>query len=180
MSNPKNKKSRNAQAQTEIFVYVLGAIIFTLVLAYGYKSINELRQKGEIVELLKAKADLEAKINSIKTEFGSVRKHEMYIPSSFQKICFVDLQQAPLIKANPSSINSLSAESKDAASVVSSWQPASAISQNVFLVPSSPVEISLSNMKIETPYWFCSAITQGRVTLRLEGQGKYVKVSKWQ
>ena len=181
---------RSAQAQTQIFMYVLGAIVFVMVLIYGYKSISEIKDKGQLVEILRARNDLDSKVKALRTEYQTVRYHTLLLPPTFTKVCFIDSVKAESLGSTDTGFDDIATESPAAAAVVDGSTSTSRIEQNVFLTPapSGTPEFYISNMRIFSgastqdissvtgPYWFCMPTQQGRIELKMTGLGKYVRV----
>jgi len=181
---------RSAQAQTQIFMYVLGAIVFVMVLIYGYKSISEIKDKGQLVEILRARNDLDSKVKALRTEYQTVRYHTLLLPPTFTKVCFIDSVKAESLGSTAlNAFNGIATESPAAAAVVDGSTSTSRIEQNVFLTPapSGTPEFYISNMRIfngvsaetsynNNPFWFCMPTQQGRIELKMTGLGKYVRV----
>ena len=85
--------NRKAAGVGMVFIFIVAAITFAVIMIFGYKSINDFMQKGEKVEFYQFKADLEKSVKQIYTEYGSVRVSTFSLPTKYSRICFVDLDK---------------------------------------------------------------------------------------
>lgn len=162
-------KSNKSQIQTQVFVYILGLLIIGLVLLYGYKSINTMRQKSDQIDLLAFKTDIEQEISKMSSDYGSSRLITLKVPSSFKSVCFVDLRKAP--SSEMMEIDPL---------VYESWVDKTA---NVFLIKDLAEEFLLIEensqpiVELDPPGYLCISVKNSRVQIRLEGTGGKALVS---
>ena len=158
-----------AQIQTQVFVYVIGLIIMGIILLYGYQSISAMREKGDQIDLLTFKTDMEQEVSKMSSDYGSARIITLKTPSGFLEVCFVDLEKNPhqdLIHTHPL--------------VYESWTDKTA---NVFLIKDLAEEFQLIEenseplIQIGLPGYVCTKIKHNRVNVRLEGIGGKVMLS---
>ena len=169
---------KKSQVSGQVFVYVLSAIIFAFIMLYGYKAISSFIDKGEDVKLIQLRTDLTTSIKKISTS-SDVRKLELIIPSTFDKLC--------LINSYPSGVDGTESSGSDLGNpssshynplIFNSWKDE--VQQDAFLVPHTDFQIYIGKMQIDTSIhnkWSCFNIVNGRVELRLEGLGDGAKVS---
>lgn len=158
----------------QVFVFIVAAITFALIMIFGYKAISGFVSSGEDVAFVQFKTDIENAVKNIYTEYGAVRVEEFRVPSNFEQICLVDLNAEP----NPS------LQSTDPVAYAV-WQDAqlaggySGADENVFLVPPAPVKIKVFDIKMVDDY-LCQNISLGTFSLALEGRGDhtFVRVSE--
>ncbi|MCK5107103.1 MAG: hypothetical protein KAQ83_00065, partial [Nanoarchaeota archaeon] len=93
--NKRKKQNRKAQIQTQIFVYVLATIIIGAILLYGYRSIFMMREKGEQIDLISFKTEMQEEVIKMSNDYGSARALTFRTPSSFSEVCFIDLSKTP-------------------------------------------------------------------------------------
>jgi hypothetical protein len=163
----KNKKS---QIQTQIFVYVLATIIIGAILLYGYRSIFMMREKGEQIDLISFKSEVQEEIIKMSNDYGSSRILKFRTPSSFQEVCFIDLSKNP----NP--------EIKtDHPLVYESWSDQTS---NLFLIDELAKEFLLVQqneiplIEIDGKGYLCLPTLNNNIEVRLEGIGGKAKLSK--
>src|SRR3989338_2314117 len=77
----------------QVFIFIIAAITFALILIFGYKAITGFIQSGESVAFVQFKTGLESSVKKIYTEFGSVRVERYSTPLGYSQICFVDLDK---------------------------------------------------------------------------------------
>src|SRR3989344_3032472 len=82
--------NKKGMAIEQVFIFILAAVVFAVILIFGYKSISGFLDKGEEVGFISFKTDLESSIKKISTEYGAVRIVEFHPPLSYEKICFID------------------------------------------------------------------------------------------
>jgi len=191
----KQKKSRHhfnkkAMGVGQVFVFIIAALSFALIMIFGYKMISGFIISGEKVEFAKFSSDLSSSVQKIYTEYGAVRVKDFRVPGSYNKICFVDMDW----QATNEEIDELCAQDALACSV---WQDAqtkdpttnkpggyASIDQNVFLAPTSLTPLKVYKLSVveeneETadpedtiPVGFiCQEIKRGSFRLLLEGRG---------
>src|SRR3989344_7543560 len=100
-------RSTQGLAIGQVFIYVLVALTFSVIMIFGYKSITEFVQRGEDVQFYQFKTDLESSIQRIYTEYGSVRLEKYVAPTKYTQICFVDLDSPLAVSGFAESTGSL-------------------------------------------------------------------------
>ncbi len=165
----------------QVFMFIVMALTFGLITIFGFKAVNDFLQKGEQVEFVSFKTDLESAVKRIESDFGSVRIEQLYPPGRFESICFVDMEYA----ATDEELAMLCQWNELACQV---WEEArtaihqgddgySAVDENVFLKPASLVPLKVSRIHMSSGYGFaCGMIEGGRMELRLEGRGSHTAV----
>ena len=149
----------------QIFVFIIAAIIFILILIYGYSAINNFIKKSEQVSLIDFKTDLVSSIDQIKSDYGSVRKVELRVPARYTEFCIIS-----------SNLNaSISDFSQKHPLMFSAWKTGS---ENVFLFPKQDSPIFIPDIEIIGGYE-CIPIKNSKLYLRLEGLGDKVRISEW-
>lgn len=168
-SKIRNKKGMGVEM---VFVFIVAAITFALIMIFGYKSITDFMGKGEQVEFYQFKSYLETSVKKIYTEYGSVRIESFNLPMKYEKICFVELDK-PYPGEENCDFDAYGCDVwKDAGG---SYEGAD---ENVFLRPAGLEKIKVYRIDIERGEGFlCLPINKGRFKLRLEGMGDRTKVS---
>lgn len=160
-------------AVEQVFLFIIAAITFALIMIFGYKAIADFIGSGEEVAFIQFKTDLESSIHRIYSEFGSVRLKEFALPAKYEQICFIDLDadyDADLCNLDPLACNV--------------WERASDEGRgydeenvNVFLTPPAPVPIKVFPIEMDNNY-LCEEIVNGRFSLRLEGKGDLTRLGR--
>jgi len=157
---------RKAQLIGQVFVLVIAAIVFILILAYGYSAISHFLQSSEQVAFLDFKTSLISAIEQIKPDFGSVRKLSLHVPKRYNKLCVVSSYPSEIV---------LASDFKDEYPVLFEvWQTGS---ENVFLLPKQQSGLFVSDVFVDKGY-FCIDISRV-VDLRIKGLGDRTGVSVW-
>jgi hypothetical protein len=167
----------------QAFVYIVAAITFTIIMIFGYKAITEFIGKGEMVQFVEFKTDLESSIQKMYSQFGSERKESFFLPSTYERICFIDLD-TPYPGDNQCSFSSYGCDV---------WKEAwaregegimgyKAAEENVFLDPSpeGTTQIKVYKIKIsggQQEGVLCEKVRGGELTLRFKGLGDGTQIS---
>ena len=174
------RRSKKAQIIGQVFVFVLAAILFSLILLYGYKVIVGFGERSKQVALIELETNLEGIVKSISIDYGSVKIKEFRIPSDFNAICFVDMDYTGNLA------DTLGVEHPIIYNTVKSNIGAGDKgTQNVFLIPLSDTPLKIGDIAIEQDSnnlryddgYLCIDIVKGRIKLRLEGLGDKTGVS---
>lgn len=152
---------RKSQMLSQIFVFVMAAVVFILILTYGYRAISNFLSRSEQVALIDFKTDLESAVEVIKRDYGSVKKVELSLPKRYTEVCIVDPEDPGRLR-------------QDRPLMYEAWQ---AGSENVFLVPKQEAPIFLKDIEVDG--YECMPVVYGQITLKIEGLGKKTKISGW-
>jgi len=168
-------KSSKAQL-SQVFIYIFAAVLAVSIMLYGYRMIKGFGQRTEQIALVRFKTDLESEIRTIASDYGSVKKVELTLPSRYTKVCFVDFSKPigviesskTCTPGNPD-FNPLGCDA---------WKDQT---QNIFLVPWTDFVIKTEKIEITEPDGaLCIQTINNRITLRLEGLGDRAKLEKWE
>lgn len=137
---------------------MLAIIIGGSILLFGYKIISEMNEKADRAAFVKFKTTLTEDIESISYEPRSVKTEKYNIPSSFGRVCFVDLY-------NINDLSYLDAYPIIKDSVKSKTQA------NIFLIKENNIEpLYINGLQLNDPFFHC--IEAGRtINVRMEGTG---------
>jgi len=168
-------KSKQGMGVSQVFIFIIAALTFALIMIFEYKIISEFLQRGEQVEFVQFKNELEGSIKKIYTEYGSTRLKEFNSPAKYTQICFVDMSKEydpRLCPLDP------------VACTV--WENTAAgggydqVDENVFLTPPAPVKIKVYQIHLNLPTdqnFLCLPIVNGRFSMVLEGKGDHTQIS---
>ena len=164
---------KNGQFIGQIFIYVLAIIITAIILGYGYKAIVTFKDKTEQVSYIQFKTDLQNSIESITSDFGSVKISDLSLPTSFKKVCFVKTYPTDI----PEQIN-------EADYPIISDSTSSDVEKNVFLVENiakdsfyvGKIDVNEDSEYLVNDNLLCIDVISGKIKLRLEGRGDHTKI----
>ena len=91
---------KSAQLYGQIFVYVLTIILISFILVYGYDSILNFKKRAEQVSCLKFKNDLINAVESISSDFGSVKRKELQLCNGYTQACFAETFESSNLPSN--------------------------------------------------------------------------------
>jgi hypothetical protein len=179
----------------QVFVFIVAAITFSLIMIFGYKSITGFIKSGEDVQFVQFKTSLDTSIKKIYTEYEAFRIEKYSLPGEYEKICFIDLNYPPekirdemLMLCNNDSLacsvwEEVLEPQEEERRELSGYER---VDENVFLTPSSPVKIKVHTVSLvkqdeEGEYvaagFLCVPIQRGGFSLALEGRGDRTELS---
>jgi|TARA_B100001964_G_C14128977_1_gene551945 hypothetical protein len=168
---------KKAQITGQVFIYILSAMVFALVLVYGYKAIGDFLNRADQVAEIELSTDLKSSIKTIASS-QDVKQKAISIPAKFKQICFIDLNK------DAKTTNMCDITHGDYNLVICNFWDSNA-EQNVFLLP-NPSDVKVFVGEIEprepdqTPLdYLCMNITNGKVKLKLQGLGDRTGISAW-
>ena len=159
---------KKGMAIGEVFVFIVAALTFALIMIFGYKAITDFLKKGEQVQFSQFKNDLDNSIRRIYTEFGAVRIEKFQTPTRYEQICFVDMDTP---------FNSgICPFDQTACDVWENSDGYESVEENVFLKPTAPVTIKVGRIKMEKGF-LCIPLVDGLFELVMEGGGDHTSLS---
>lgn len=163
---------KKAVGVAQVFIFIVAAITFGIIAIFGYKVVLDFLEKGEQVEFIQFKTDLESSVKKIYTEYGSVRPKTFHVPLQYHKICFVDLD-TPYPEGTGCSFDAYGCDVwRDVGD-----QGYDAADENVFLIPPATTKIKVYKLKVEGDSgFFCTDIDRGTFKLRLKGLGDRTEI----
>ncbi len=165
---------KRAQMIGQVFIFILAGLLFVLILGYGYRAITNFIARGEEVQLLDFRNELESMITTIKHDYGSVQRVELRVSSKTEEVCLVT--SLATYKPEDVKISGWEKPFKDAHPLLyNAWSTGT---ENVFLIPRQPTPLLMQDVLVETGY-VCVPVVGGRVSLRVEGTGNKAKISPW-
>jgi len=87
----KIKKSKRGQLLGQPFVYIFAIIVAALILVFGTKSILDLRERQELVELATFVTDLKEEVAAYyRFDIGSSKELDLNLPRKVKQVCFYE------------------------------------------------------------------------------------------
>jgi len=157
---------------SQVFIFIMAAITFALIMIFGYQSITQFISSGEDVAFVQFKTSLENDVKKIYTEFGSVRVNQYSLPTEFSQICFINMDanyDEELCRKDPV-----------ACSVWKDSEGYDSVEENVFLRPVAPVKMKVYELEIDNgdKEFICFPIVNGHFELYLEGKGDHTLIAE--
>src|SRR3989344_6617045 len=90
----KKTKSKKAQIQGQVIIYILAVIIASFILLYGYGVIKNLVLTQEDILIVTFKEDVKSEVTKKSYEFRNVNLIKYQIPKNFDEVCVVDLKKS--------------------------------------------------------------------------------------
>lgn len=156
---------KKSQLYSQIFIYVLTIILISFILVYGYNAVQNFKKRAEQVSCLKFKNDLQNSVESVISDFGTVKRKDLQLCASYSQVCFVETYENLKLPTNIDPII------KD--SILSN------AGKNVFLIENIAKEsFYAGNISVE-PDILCINAVNGKISLKLEGKGNHVALAQW-
>lgn len=86
---------KQAQIQSQMFIYLLAILVIGLLLLFGTKSILRLFQQVDDVDFLTFKTEIEAAGSRIAPNYGTWEKFQLSVPAAVEKVCFIQHKAYP-------------------------------------------------------------------------------------
>ncbi len=167
----KLKKSKKAQISSQVFVYILAAVIVGIILMVGYKAISTIIGFTSKVPVEDFIMDFDSSIHRVSRSYGSVKKFEFTLPEKFDEVCFIDSMN----KDNKFEISPDSAENEWIRDIITDN-----VKENVFLLKQGAIKnekkIYVDDLDVASDY-LCIK-NQGLMELWLEGTGRKACLKK--
>ena len=157
--------SKRAQIQSQHLIYIFALVIVVLILILGYKTTSGYQRKTDQISQIQFEQKLRNDVESLSSDYGSVKVKEYQLPPGFDEICFVDLEKVdtenifnyPLIKDSVKS----------------------GVKANVFLLRENDnkfEESYIEGLKLQNfPYYSCVKSKKAELTIQGLGDGAVVK-----
>ena len=158
---PKNDK---AQIYGQIFIYILTIILISFILFYGYNAVQNFKKRAEQVCLLKFKNDIVNAVESISSDFGSVKRKDLELCAGYTQVCFVETFESPVLPGNtdPIIIDSILSNT----------------GKNTFLVEKIAKESFFAGKISVEPDVLCINSINSKISITLEGKGNHAFISQ--
>jgi hypothetical protein len=154
-----------AQISSQVFIYILAAVVAGIILLVGYKAVATIIQTGGDVNMDRFKTDFETTV-AIGTTYGSQKKYEFSLPKSFDEICFVDSRDENNVFSEAVKNTIPGDYPFIQASVLSDANP------NIFLLSKGVIKDSFYVDRLGVEDYFLCLENKGKLTVWLKGTGK--------
>lgn len=168
------KKNKRAQAQ-QLIIQLLGIVVVTMILIFGYRSVKTLGEQGEQVTFIQLKSQLRNSIETISADYGSKSIKKLNVPGKFKEICFGERMQDT--DGAPGNVPAIYSQ-------VIGDSLRDNTPKNVFLYPTGVESFWVGRLDVDNnfpstakipgndfPNFFCLPIKGGKVEVLLEGKG---------
>jgi len=159
---------KRSQITAQIFIYVIAIVLFSFILIYGYNAVKGFKEKSEQISYIKFKTDLISTVDRISSDYGTLKREELFIGGDYSKICFVQNHNpsSNLAENIPDLIVRNSVESK--------------VEKNVFLFTNGLQEsFDVGKINVSDDGYLCMSIVNGKAKIEFLGQGDHTFISKW-
>jgi len=84
------KNNNKAQISSQIFVYIMAAVIITIILLIGYKAISAVMKPAMEAPINDFVNDFTNEVKQRAKNYGDRDKFEFTLPKKFTQVCFID------------------------------------------------------------------------------------------
>lgn len=85
-----NKGNIKGQVSSQIFVYILAAIIIGILFLVGFKAISTVLGFTSSAPMQEFQTKFSGKVSGAARSYGKVERFEFSLPDEFDEICFID------------------------------------------------------------------------------------------
>lgn len=156
---------RRGQGTSQVIVFILALLIGSLVLIFGYQSLQKILGAAKETEMVKFQADLESSLNGL--SYGSTRRKPLAVPGDYLAICFADLHYLKGQGEDQFDYGQEYALVEDSIF--------SGVESNVFLMPDGTESFTVGDLEIEDGF-ACFNLSAGRAEVCFEGLGNRTMV----
>lgn len=159
---------KRSQLYGQIFIYILTIFLISFILVYGYNAVQNFKERAEKVYCLKFRNDLKSAVDVTLADFGTVKRKDLQLCSGLNEVCFVETLE-DFDRSNPkSNVAELDPILRDSIS--------SGTEKNVYLVGGEAFYAGIVSVDNDV---LCIKSINNKISLRLEGKGDHVLLSKW-
>ncbi len=168
---------KKGQIAGQIFIYIIAIVVVGFIIVYGYSAIKGFSEKGEQVEFITLKTDIENNFKSIVSDYGSIKRPNLDVPGKFEMICFVDKTKAAAAQTSSLCMEGDNDDFYEPV-ICATW---SLGKDNVYLVPDGSISWDVGNIVInEGDPFLCIEVIHNKIKLQLKSLGDKVRVSTYE
>lgn len=149
-----------------VVVYLLTAVIVSVIIIYGYTTITKFRGSMEVLSITKFQNEINEQIKSVYFSYGTERTRDFNFPSKYSEVCFIDNVKdwdSLILPTDIDPIISVNIRDK--------------IQKNVFLIEDTATNSFWTDEKISVvddgKDILCVTPVNGKITLRFKGRGTH-------
>jgi hypothetical protein len=163
--------NQKGEISSQVFTYILAAIIVGLILLVGYKGITTVLSVTSKAPIDDFRSDFTSTVNKMARDFGSIKKYEFSLPSQIEEVCFIDSMNDE---------NKFDIPSSAAKNSFIKYSIDDNVQKNVFLIKEGKIEESfyVDDLNVVTDY-LCIE-NSGLMYAWFEGKGRKACMKKEQ
>jgi len=157
-------------------------IIIALILLYGYNAIKGFRERQDTVSQIEIENQIRNTIKTMSSEYDSIKKAEMQLPSKNSMICFIDTEAlGTTLNTCTYGASNIAASSQQ--KIINSWEiikdSVKDKTANIFLVPDATENYLIGNIQLDNNNCLCIEKQGTQATFKVTGLGNGVKIGTW-
>ena len=160
---------KRAMQAGQIFIYVLAIIVVSLIIAYGYKAINDFGKRSEEVAFISFRTNFDNTVKAMVSDYGTIKRPQLDVPGEYTQVCVVDLAKS----STGSGICTPASPDYDPI-VCAGWD---AGANNVYLLPDGTDSFRIDHVKVKRASgYICYNNTIGKINIQMKSLGDSVEV----
>tara|TARA_Y100000310_G_scaffold335478_1_gene417649 strand:+ start:3504 stop:4013 length:510 start_codon:yes stop_codon:yes gene_type:complete len=165
---------KKAQSSGYIFIYILTAILVSVIFIYGYRTIGNFKENTEKLSEIKFENDFNKKINEVFYDRGTIKNKEFILHQKYTRICILNTND-PItdIKYEGSYINPRIELDIGSESI-----------STVYLIEDIPTKTFTTDEKVDVSVEgdpdedvLCIEPDGGKISLRFSGKGDHALIA---
>ncbi len=157
----KKGKSKKAQISSQVFTYIMAALIIAAIVFIGFRGIATILKKFQDAPLTQFESDIKKQVVSSSTSYMSVELFEFSLPSKYDEICFSDSLN----------VGKIDASLVDNAIIRNKIE--SQVEENIFLLDGSKVLKAYYVEDLDVLNDYVCVENKGKIDIWFEGTGKF-------
>jgi len=177
---------KKAQIMAQPFIIIFALLVAVLVLAFGFKTVLDLKEKGDFAQLLDSQAEIKEVARSYLTlGEGSIKTLDLRVPRDTNCFCFLDRQTDFNDPSHIADIENAIADpfcGEKRQDFVKANILTDAGSKQLYVLPSNSFAITnfdiLSNSRLGTISTLnCIHVNDGRLQITFTSKSRFVEIS---
>ncbi len=166
--------SKKSMVASQIFIYIISILVFSLIMVYGYNAIRGFQGRAEQIASINFKTELTSTIKRVSPDYGTIKKEEFFIGGEYSKVCFV--QDYPTTSSVD--INKIT-------DLIVKDSVESNVNKNTFLFTDNLQEsfeigkINVIEDNGDNAGYLCVNLVNGKAKIKFKGMGDHTCISRW-
>ncbi len=162
---------KKAEVSSQVFTYILSAIIIGIILLVGYKGITTVMSVTSKAPIDDFKSDFSSTVSKMARDYGSIKKYEFSLPDQIKDICFID---------SMNDNNEFDIDSSIAGNSFIKYNIEDNVQKNVFLINEGKIEDSFYVEDLNVFSDYLCIENSGLMYVWFEGKGRKACLKKEQ
>lgn len=175
---------KTAQIQSQIFVFLIAAVILIIIIIFGYRAITGLQENISDVEYTQLKTYLETQIDKVQSDYGTVVVRTIDVPTDFTHICFaqddLNWNAGPGSQITDFTSTTQVSDNSELDYTIMLDSLRSSVKKNVFLYPNGVTSFYVGSICVKEcrpeDRILCIETINGKAKIAIEGLGNRARI----